>query len=75
MVSPGKTTGVGFHALLQGSLPDPGIEPEALVSSALQVYSLPADPGIPRLNISPKELKTDVQTETCPGMFIAPLFT
>ena len=25
--SPGKNTGVGWHALLQGNLPDPGMEP------------------------------------------------
>ena len=31
--SPGKNTGVGCHALLQGNLPNPGIEPR---SSALQ---------------------------------------
>ena len=28
--SPGKNTGVGCHALLQGNLPDPGIELESL---------------------------------------------
>ena len=32
---------MGCHALLQGDLPDPGIEPEYPVSSALQVDSLP----------------------------------
>ena len=26
-ILPGKNTGVGFHALLQGGLPDPGIKP------------------------------------------------
>ena len=31
--SPGKNTGVGSHALLQGIFP--GIEPESLVSPAL----------------------------------------
>ena len=38
-----KNTGVGCHALLQGDLPSPGIEPR---SSALQADSLP--PGSPR---------------------------
>ena len=38
--SPGKNTGVGCHFLLQGNLPDPGIEP---VSPPLQVNSLPAE--------------------------------
>ena len=34
--SPGKNTGVGCHFLLQGNLPDPGIEPSSKdVSSAL----------------------------------------
>ena len=39
--SPGKNAGVGGHALLQGNLPDPGIEPE---SPALQVGSLQSEP-------------------------------
>ena len=34
----GKNTGVGCHALLQGDLPNPGIEPASL---ALLVDSLP----------------------------------
>ena len=33
--SPGKNIGVGGHALLQGDLPDPGIEPTSLMSPAL----------------------------------------
>ena len=33
--SPGKNTGVGSHALLQGNLPDPGIELVSLTSPAL----------------------------------------
>ena len=33
--SPGKNTGVGCHALLQGTLPDSGIELMSLVSPAL----------------------------------------
>ena len=41
--SQGKNTGVGCHALLQGNLPNPGIEPQ---SPALQVDSLTAElPG------------------------------
>ena len=43
--SPGKDTGVGCHALLQGGLPYPGIEAR---SPALQVDSLPSEaPGKP----------------------------
>ena len=38
--SPGKNTGVGRHSLLQGNLPDPGIEPGSL---ALQANSLPSE--------------------------------
>ena len=33
--SPGMNTGVGCHALLQGDLLDPGIEPTSLMSPAL----------------------------------------
>ena len=39
--SPGKNTGVDCYALLQGNLPNPGIEPR---SPTLQVDSLPAEP-------------------------------
>ena len=39
--SPGKNTGVGYHALLQGIFPNPGIKPG---SPALQVDSLPSEP-------------------------------
>ena len=43
--SPGEKTGVGCHALLQGDLPDPGMEPR---SPALQADSLPNEsPGEP----------------------------
>ena len=37
----GKNTGVGGHALLQGNLPNPGVE---LRSPALQADSLPSEP-------------------------------
>ena len=44
--SPGKNTGVGGHSLLQGDLPNPGIDPR---SPALQADSLPSEPpGKPR---------------------------
>ena len=39
--SPGKNTGVGWHALLQGNLPDPGMEP---LSPAFQADSLSSEP-------------------------------
>ena len=32
---PGKNTGVGRHLLSLGHLPDPGVEPESLVSPTL----------------------------------------
>ena len=41
--SPGKNTGVGYHFLLQGNLPNPGIEPR---SPALQADALTSElPG------------------------------
>ena len=50
--SPGKNTGVGCHALLQGDLPDPGIKPG---SPALQLDSLPSEPpGKPPVLLSLK---------------------
>ena len=39
--SPGQNTGVGSLSLLQGNLPNPGIEPRSLT---LQVHSLSAEP-------------------------------
>ena len=39
--SPGKNTGVGCHAHLEGALPNPGIKPR---SPALQADSLPSEP-------------------------------
>ena len=39
--SPGQNTGVGSRSVLQGDLPNPGIEP---MSRALQADSLPAKP-------------------------------
>ena len=45
--SPGKNSGVGCHALLQGNLPNPGIEARF---PALQADSLPSEPwGKPRI--------------------------
>jgi hypothetical protein len=32
---------------------------------------LPHDIAIPLIGVCPKELKTGVQTKTCPGMFMA----
>ena len=40
--SPGKNPAVGYYALLQGGLPNPGIEPR---SPTLQVDSLPSEPS------------------------------
>ena len=53
--SPGKNTGVDYHALLQGNLPNPRVEPR---SPTLQAASLPSEPpGEPdtavRINDSP----------------------
>ena len=41
--SPGKNTGVGCHALLQGIFPTPGSNPR-LMSPTLLVDSLPSEP-------------------------------
>ena len=41
--SPGQNTGVGGLSLLQGNLPNPGIEPR---SSTLRADSLPAEPQV-----------------------------
>ena len=53
--SPGQNTGVGSFSLLQGNLPNPGIEPR---SPTLQADSLPAQPqgkpkntGVGRLSL------------------------
>ena len=43
--SPSKNTGVSWHFLLQGNLPDPGIKVTSSVSPALQADSLPAEPS------------------------------
>ena len=47
--SPGENTRVGYHALLQGNLPDPGTEPG---SPVLQADSIPTKPpGKPNFGI------------------------
>ena len=49
MDSPGKNTGVGCHALLQGNLPTPEIKPTSIAAPALQAESwLPSHQVIPR---------------------------
>ena len=49
LMCPGKNIGVGCHALLQGNLPDPGMEPVSLTSPALASGSLPlGPPGKPK---------------------------
>ena len=52
--SPGKNTGVGCHFLLQGNLPNPGLEPVSLVCLLhWQASSLPlVPPGKPRCLVS-----------------------
>ena len=47
-----KNTGVDFHVLIQGDLPDPGVEPTSLTSPELAVDSLPLmPPGKPQKHI------------------------
>ena len=66
--SRGKNTGVGCHVLLQGSLPNPGIELASLKSLALaggffttgatwKAPQIPYDPAIPVLSKYSKETK------------------
>ena len=58
--SPGKNTGTGCHALLQGIFPNPGVEPR---SPAFQADSLPpGPPGKPVLctGVSFQEVKTKI---------------
>ena len=52
--SPGKNAGVGSQALLQGNLPDPGIE---LSSPALQADSLLSEPPGKLLNVGLNSFK------------------
>ena len=48
--SPGKNTGVGCHAILQGNLPNPGIKPR---SPTLQAdYLLSEPPGKPTREVN-----------------------
>ena len=47
--SPGKNTGVGSHSLLQGILPDPGIEPRPPALTGR--FFIPEPPG--KAEISP----------------------
>ena len=50
--SPGKNTGVGCHALLQGLFPTQGWNPSLLCPPHWQVDSLPlAPPGKPHLTV------------------------
>ena len=51
--SPGKNTAVGYHALLQGNLPNPGIEPG---SPALQADSLLSEPRGKPINVNKRVL-------------------
>ena len=51
--SPGKNTAVGYHALLQGNLPNPGIEPG---SPALQADSLLSEPRGKPINVKKRVL-------------------
>ena len=76
-IPPHKNTGVGCHSLLQGNLPNPGIEPR---SPALQADCLPSEPpgelpAIPLLDIHPREMKIDVQTKPCTRIFTTALIT
>ena len=61
--APGQNTGAGSLSLLQGDLPNPGIEPSSL---ALQVDSLPAEPQGKSPIYEPSK-EVNVRLRTCPG--------
>ena len=64
--SPGKNTRVSYHALLQGYLPNPGIEPR---SPTLQVDSLLSEP--------PRKLiytRTHTHPPACAWLFCTPVW-
>ena len=55
--SPGKNTGMGCHFILQGKLPNPGMEPESLAPPALASKSFStAPPGKPPCGYGKQEL-------------------
>ena len=60
--SPGQNTGVGTLSLLQGNLPNPGIEPQF---PALQADSLPAEPEV----YLKKKVKKKFTQSLCLGDF------
>ena len=68
---PGKNTGVGCHFLLQGGLPEAGIEPGSLMSSALvggffttePPLSSPLQEKFPSLDLPCRSKNTDSETK------------
>ena len=60
--SPGKITGVGFHALLQGIFLTQGLNPELLRLLRWQVGSLPLVPPKKPSKLSWWDLFTDPRT-------------
>ena len=72
--SPGKNTGVGGHALLQGIIPTQGSNPVLPhPSEPPEKQTTGYDPAIPFLGMYAEETKTEKDTYT--PMFIAALFT
>ena len=77
--SPGKSTGVGCHALLQGIFPTQGLN-LGLPHCRWILYYLshlgsPYDPAIPPLGMFPKKIKTLIRKDICTLMFTVVLFT
>jgi len=68
--APGKNIGVGCHFLLQGNLPDPGIEPPSLVSPALAggFFTTSATweaPGVYEAKAKPRVLRSPTSVSDC----------
>ena len=56
--SPGKNTGIGCHFILQGNLPDSGMEPESLAPPALaSKFFSTAPPGKPHVGVESRNYK------------------
>ena len=69
--SPGQNTGVGSHSLLQGNLPNPGMQPgfPALQADSLRL-SLQGSPTLTFLHRAPKTLDTSWAASSFSQSFI-----
>ena len=71
--SPGKNTGVGCHALLQGTFPTQGLNPCLLLLLHWQVGSLPpASPGKPNDEVAVLRSVANLRLTLCNPMDCCP---